>query len=343
MSITITDVAREAKVSPATVFCVLNNKRINRISDKTRGRVLKTIRKLNYYPRAAARGLASNKTQTIGVGIHDIGYLTDTYFSTIITGISQTVGIYDYNLHFVTTDKKAQDSKKNLFFMRKVWEKRLDGLIIIDQDISDEDILELQRTGVPFVLIEKDVLNGEINCVLTDNKEGIFQATEHLIKLGHKRIGFIVEKRKFYKDKEMLKGYKLALNRYGLKYEGILIRESSPVLETDYKTVEELLQLRPRPTAIVTASDKIALRVLRTIKNLGLGVPRDVALIGYDDEPIIAHVEPHLTTVKIPLRKMGELAAEVLIKTIDGDEHTEPKIVLKPELVVRESCGGKIK
>jgi len=344
MSITINDVAREAGVSAATVSYILNQKQLNWISDKTRHKVLKTVKKLNYHPHAAARGLASKRTQAIGVAVNDIDYLGLLYFSVIISGISRIVGNYDYNLHFTITNKKAKGNKKNLFFMRKVAEKRLDGLIIIDQRIGDQDIMELKKRGFPFVLIDRDIPNQGINAVLTDNKEGIFQATEHLIKLGHKRIGFIVESMKSYKSKEMLAGYRLALSQYGLKYDKLMLRKTFPTLKKAYKETEELLRLPQRPTAIITSSDIIALQVLAAIKNNGLNVPQDIALVSYNDEPAIAHVEPQLTVVKVPLKKMGELAAETLFNIINTDKTTEERrILLKPELVIRKSSGGKIK
>jgi len=343
MDITINDVAREARVSAATVSYVLNQKKLDRITTGTRRRVLKAAKKLNYYPHASARGLASNKTQSIGVSINKIDFLSFLYFSVIIGGISRVVGDYDYNLHFTITDNKAKGSRKNLFFMRKVAERRLDGLIIIDQWIGDEDIMELKKRRFPFVLIDRDIPGEEINSVGTDNKEGILQATEHLIRLGHKRIGFILEVMKFYKIKEMLAGYRLALSRHGLKYERGLVKESAPNMEKAYKRTEELLRLPQRPTAIITSSDKIALQALTAIKDNGLRVPQDMALVGYNDEPLIAQLEPQLSTVKVPLQEMGKIATEILFNIINnGKMVKEPRILLKPELVVRKSSGGRI-
>ena len=343
MNITIKDVAREAGVSAATVSYVLNQKNLDRITTETKRKVLKAAKKLNYYPHAAARGLASNKTQSIGVSINNIDFLTVLYFSVIIGGISRVVGDYDYNLHFTITDNKAKGGKKNLFFMRKVAERRLDGLIIIDQWISDRDILELKKRRFPFVLIDSDISDEEIISVGTDNKEGILQATEHLIKLGHKRIGFIVEVMKFYKIKEMLAGYRLALKRHGLKYERGLIRESAPNMEKAYKRTGELLRLPQRPTAIITSSDKIALQALTAIKDKGLRVPEDISLVGYNDEPLIAQFEPQLTTVKVSLQEMGKIATEMLFDIINNKEtFKKRKVLLKPELLVRKSSGRRI-
>ena len=344
MNITLSAVAEKAGVSTATVSYVLNNRRLNRISDKTRREVLKTVKKMNYSPNASARSLALNKTQSIGVGLYNTNYIMDPYFSTIINSVCHIAGDYNYNLHFTITDKKMKGGRKNLHYMRKIDEKYLDGLIIIDQCISNKDILELKKINFPFVLMDRDIPGQKINCVMTDNREGIFKATEHLIKLGHQKIGFMVEAMKFYRVKEMLKGYKQALNQYDLAYEKSYVRESSREKQKLAETVEELMQLPQRPTAIITSCDQIAMETLMLLKNKGLSIPRDMALIGYDDNPLNTYAEPSLTTVRVPIQKMGELAAERLIGVINNENITEKRrIVLKPELVIRKSSGGKVK
>jgi len=341
VGVTITDIAREARVSPATVSYILNNKQLNRISEETRKRVLEAARRLNYHPHASARGLVSNKTQSISVAVYDIDYITDLYFSTIFSGISHMVGVYDYNLHFTITNKKAKGGRKNLFFMRKVLERRVDGVIIIDQAISDGDILELKEINIPFVLIDRDIPGQNIYCVLTDNRKGIFEATKHLIKSGHRRIAFVTEPLKFYKIKEMLEGYKTALANHGIQYDRTLVRESVGAEKVTKNSIEELLNLSPKITAIISSSDKIALQILKIIKSLGLKIPEDIALVGYNDEPTIAYTEPHLTTVKVPLQKMGELAGEILLNLINGKEIKNNRVILAPQLIVRESSGRR--
>jgi len=336
MAVTMQEVAEKAGVSRSAVSFVFNKKYSKRVNEEAVSAILKTAKELNYYPHAAGRSLVTNKSYTIGAALYSFDYIKLGYFATIIAGMEQVLGRHDYNLQFCITDKEPLKERRNLYFMRKVKSCCVDGLIIIDQASEDKDILELKKMDVPFVLIDRDIPGEDVNCVLVDNNAGMFEATEHLIKSGHKRIALVLETLGFYKDREMLKGYKSALHKFGLDYDKDLLRETLNVIEIG-KIIDGLLGLSSPPTGLLFASDKLAVHSYKAIKNRGLRIPEDIAIIGFDDEDFNTVVEPPLSSVRVPLSKLGEMATDTLLKFIERVEVKPHKRILAPQLIIRGS------
>jgi LacI family transcriptional regulator/LacI family purine nucleotide synthesis repressor len=338
MDVTMADVARHAGVSRAAVSLVLNKKSKSQISEKLRKTILKSAKDLGYHPHAAARSLALRKTHTFGLALWEVDYVMQSYFSSIIAGMEEVIGAHDYNLQFVTTTRSGDGHHQNLFFMRKVDEKRIDGLIIIDQLMPDEDIISLKEKNFPFVLVDREIDGFDTHCVIVNNEDGIRQATNHLIELGHEKILFVVENPDFFKIKEMMKGYKSALREAGLDYSDCLVKSLSEYCEFDMKRFDEFFE--GNPTAIVTSSDRLAFKMLSVLRKKHIRVPEDVSVVGYNDEPVSSEMNPPLTTVRVPLMKVGEEAAKVLLNLIQFNADSK-RVVLNPGLVVRESCARK--
>ena len=341
MAITMETIAKEAGVCRETVSFIFNNRcKERRISEETRDRVLSIAEKHNYLPSSTGRSLVKKKTHNIGVSLHSVEYLTQTYFSTIIGGIAHQVGLQDYNMQFEVTDSSGESSK-NMYFLKKAKGKFIDGIIIIDQKVSDSEILKLKDMNIPFVLVDRYIPGADVFCVRVDNEKGIYLSTEHLIKRGHKRIAFVCEYIKWNKIIDMFKGYYSALKDYGISSDKELIIDVTgwDVSNKVSTELERIFKIASPPTAIVCSSDLYAVKVLRILKEMEIMVPRDMALVGYNDDPNFIHVEPQLTTVNIPLREMGEESARMIFSLIGGVVPERSEVIVEPTLIVRQSTA----
>lgn len=343
MAITMKEIAKKAGVARSTASYILNNKwRETKISEETRNRVMAIAEECDYLPHATGRNLVSRRTHNISIVLRSMDYLVVPYFATVMSGIAHIAGPQDYNMQFNISDMDVGHGAINLSFTKKVKEQCVDGLIIIDQCVSDEEILWLLGKNTPFVLVDRYIPGVDIFCVRVDNRKGIYLATEHLIKEGHRRIAFIGECMKWNKIIDMCEGYYQALREYGISVDKELIvdLDERNVNNDVSPRMESILKGKFPPTAIICSSDLWAVRVLRILKEMEINVPQDMALIGYNDDPNFAHVEPQLTTVRVPLREMGEESAQILFGLIDGDIPGKSEIVLEPTLIMRQSTEG---
>lgn len=339
---TIKDVASEAGVSSTAVSFVMNRKNLHQVNDKTRRRILKVAEELGYYPNAVGRSLALKRTETIGVALYDLEYISMPHFSTIIGGVGHSVGSYDYNMHFTITNRLAKGGRKNLHFISKVRQGRLDGLVIIDQAVLDSEILELRKTSTPFVLVDRDIAGEEVHFVMVDNKAGMFQAAEHLIKLGHKRIAFLREPLRWYCVRQMLAGYNKALAKHGLEFDENLVKEINRSPVDPAAVLSELWSLPAPPTAILSSADQIAMAVIASLRKAGKRVPEDVAVVGHGDIASTGQAIPELTSIRVPSQQIGEKAGDLLLGILNGKVPEDRGVVLQPELIVRGSSGEPV-
>jgi len=331
------DVAELAGVSRTTVSFVLNDVPGVKISEETRQRVLNAARELNYYPTAAARSLASGKTQRIGLvlGEGKKRLAVDAFLPAFLQGVTASVHRHGYLLVL----QMAEDVPTHEAYSRLIREQQVDGLILSGPRSDDGLLPELAEDRFPLIL--HGGLDGcAMPCVDVDNEAGACQATAHLIGLGHRRIGFISNAPLSYAGAQArFAGYKRALREHGLPIQEELVRTAAFLPETGQKAIRDLLALPERPTAVFVASDVVAIGVMSAIQAAGLAIPEDIAVVGYDDIFVAAHTQPPLTTVRVPAYGLGWTAAEVLISLIEGDEVSS--VTLETELVIRESCGGR--
>ncbi|RLF23782.1 MAG: LacI family transcriptional regulator, partial [Thermoplasmata archaeon] len=218
---------------------------------------------------------------------------------------------------------------------RCVKERRVDGVIFMGCDISKELILSLN--DIPLVLVDNH-LDG-VNSIAIDNEGGAYKAVEYLIKLGYRKIGFIAERLSDLSFKERFEGYKAALKEYGLEYHADLVAEGLTPPEHGYVAMKKLLK-RGTPPAVFAANDSTAAGAIKAIKENGLRVPDDIAVIGFDDGPTALHTVPLLTTVRVFREKMARVAAKRLMELIENPDQPPIQLRLPTELVIRESCGG---
>jgi LacI family transcriptional regulator len=308
-----------------------------KISEGTRQRVLDAARELDYYPTAAARSLASGKTNRIGLilGEGQSRLAADAFLPAFLQGVTASLHRRGYLLML----QLAEDVPSHEAYLRLIREQQVDGLILSGP--SSEDPLLLQLAEERFPLILHGQLNGHnMPTVDVDNRAGAYQAVSHLISHGHRRIGFISNAPLSYSGtQERFAGYKLSLAEHGIAEHADLIRTAEFLPEAGRAAMERLLTLTERPTAVFAASDVVALGAMSAIHAAGYVIPDDVAVVGFDDIFLAAHTYPPLTTVRVPVYGLGWTAAEILIALIEGDEVSS--VTLETELVIRVSCGGR--
>jgi DNA-binding LacI/PurR family transcriptional regulator len=331
------DVAKLAGVSRTTVSFVLNDVPDVKISQETRQRVLEAARELNYYPTAAARSLASGKTHRIGLilGEGQKRLSADAFLPGFLQGVTASV----HQRGYLVVLQMAEDVPSHEAFARLLREQQVDGLILSGPRSGDPVLAELAEEHFPLILHGR-LADSTLPCVDVDNKAGAYQAVTHLIGLGHRRIGFISNAPLSYSGtQDRFAGYKQSLAEFDLPLDGELVRTAAFLPETGRAAMEGLLALSRRPTAVFVASDVVATGAMAAIRDDGLRIPEDMAVVGFDDIFLAAHLRPPLTTVRVPAYGLGWTAAQVLISLIEGDEDVS-SVVLETELVVRESCGA---
>lgn len=340
---TIQDVADVAGVSKATVSAVLNDK--GTVRESTREEVLGVIRQLNYRPRPGARRrLHSERPLSVGFVLREIA---NPYYAEIITGAESYLRERGYVTLVAASegDFRAEQRIVNLFTLKDV-----DGLLLtpaLDDDTDLSHIFDLKRRNVSFVLLE-EIRGIQANLVDVDNIEGAKCAARHLIELGHVHIVHFAGPQYSLHSEERVDGVRSAYSESRLVFSPDLIIPAGDSLRDGYRTGIEFFRHRPpenRPTAVTCYNDLVALGVCHALDELGLRVPEDVSVIGYDDLQLIDYLpsDSRLTSVHVPKFEVGRTAAEILHSEIESTEPSSPrKVYLNAELVVRETTAPPI-
>jgi len=331
------DVARLAGVSRTTVSFVLNNVPGVKISPETRRRVLEAARALDYYPTAAARSLASGKTQRIGLVLGEgrQRLAADAFLPTFLQGVTAAI----HQRGYLMVLQMAEDVPSYEAYARLIREQQVDGLILSGPRTDDPVIATLEEENFPLILHGR--LDGcNLPCVDVDNLAGAYQATSHLIRLGHRRIGFIFNAPPFYSGtQDRFAGYKQALAEHDIPFQPELVEQATFLPGAGREAMERLLRLSPLPTAVFAANDVVALGAMNAIYAAGLRIPQDIAIVGFDDIFLASYACPPLTTVRVPAYGLGWTAATMLISRIEGDQVSS--VTLETEMVIRQSCGAQ--
>jgi LacI family transcriptional regulator len=330
---TLKDVAKEAGVSAGMVSRVINN--YGYFSQETKTKVLKAVKKLSYRMNATARALKVKQTHVIGVLVSDF---VSFFWTTLVRGIEQVANRAGYHIILCNTDENEQKGKE---YLSTLLERNIDGLIVSPVLGTQTELRRLSRDGLPLVLVDRSIRGLEVPCITVDNEAGSFEAVDYLIKLGHRRVGIVSGIRGIMTSEERLAGYTRAFKENGLSIDERLIVEGEFVSDKTHSAVLKLLGMKPSPTAIFVCNEPMTIGVLLALKEKGIRVPTEMSLIGFDD-PIWASItQPALTAVDQPSYSMGVLACEALIQRIrerDQFRISKENIVLKPKLVIRESC-----
>jgi LacI family transcriptional regulator len=308
---------------------VINNTRL--VSPETRERVLAAMAALNYRPNALARSLRQGKTNTLGLVLPDSA---NPFFAEISRSIEDEAFKKGYSVFLCNTEL---DTQRELFYVDVLSKKQVDGIIFVAAGDQADSLDFLLRRNMPVVMIDRDVPNVEVDAVLTDNQLGGFLATRHLIELGHTRIACIAGPTNITPSAERIIGYRTALEQAGIKIDDDLIVCGDYHPQSGMDLTHFLLKRDSRPTAIFALNDLMALGALRAAAEAGCTVPRDLAIIGYDDLDIAQFSNPPLTTIAQPKKEVGAQAINLLVDRISHKSRPPSRLVLAPELIVRRS------
>ena len=334
------DVARLAGVSRTTVSYVLNGRDSGMISDTTRQRVLDAARQLDYRPNAVARSLRQQRTGIVGLVVHEPAdrSTTNIFSPMVIRGISSVLSPAHYRLLVEHVEEPQTEVLSDL-----VREGHVDGVIFNGARSSDQEMLERYAEQLPIVLWGR--LSGvDLPHVDVDNVAGARVAVQWLLRLGHRRIACILNAPVGETGEEAadrLAGYRMALESHGVGYDPSLVRSAQFDAPSGFRAMQSLLTLAQRPAAVFAAGDEVALGALDAARAEGVSVPEQLAVVGFDDIPSALLGATPLTTVHVPAREIGSVAASMCIEMIETGNHPASRII-EPRLVVRESCGARL-
>jgi LacI family transcriptional regulator len=327
---TIRDIADLAGVSIATVSRVLNDR--PDVAPETRETVLQVVREHGFSTNRGARGLSSGRTGMIGL---TLPLVADAYFGPILSGAAEA--LYERDLRIVLAPT-LHEHDREVTLVERLARGTTDGAILMLPEESEQELRALQSHGYPFVVVDPREPPPEgIACVAAMHAAGAKQATEHLLELGHRRIGAITGPPGWYATEERLVGFRAALASAGILLDPELIVHSDFRLEWGARAAEQLLSLDDPPTAIFGFNDNVAIGALHAAHRRGLRVPEDLSVVGFDDTAQSVIVVPQLTSVRQPLAEMGRMGVSLLTRLMNGQRLDALRLELSTTLVVRDS------
>jgi LacI family transcriptional regulator len=328
---TITDVARHAGVSVSTVSHVVN--RTRHVNPGTMETVQKAIAHLGFVPNAVARSLARSTTNAVGIAI---SISTNYYFNDIVSAIERACAARGQLVFLCETQN---DPELELKVVRELVQRRVDGVILAPSADPESRAIEfLIAAKMPFVLVDR-VTSAKADGVCLQNRHAMEMLVDHLVSHGHARIGLIAGEPGLRSTLERHEGYLRALRKHGITPDAALIHAGNATSEIARASAHKIFALSNRPTAIASGNNLATIGVLKAVRDLGLRIPEDLALIGFDDFEWADCFEPRLTVIAQPTEQIGQRAAELLAERIREPEGTPKSIRLAPTLVVRHSCG----
>jgi LacI family transcriptional regulator len=333
--ITIKDVATHASVSVATVSAVMNENKY--VSPELAQRVRESITALGYQRNSFARGLKTQMSYSIGLIIPDI---TNPFYTNIARGVEDVAHAHHYSLILGNTDEDPEKEKRYLQLLES---RQADGFIIAVTDHSHEYLQSLPLRNLALVSIDRSLFDLGIDTVMVDNRVGARTAIEHLIALGHRRIGLVTGVRGIAPTEERIAGYTEALEKRGIAVDPALIAIARPRIDGGERGAMQLLALEDRPTALFMMDGTMVVGALRTIAMFGLRCPEDIALACFDDFTWASVMRPHLTVVEQPTYEIGKQSAHLLFERLQNRGRAPQEIRLQTQLIVRESCGAALR
>ncbi len=331
MPVTLKELAQRAKVHPSTISRVANNDPGLRIAATTRSRIEALLRETGYQPNGIARGLKLRQTNVLAVVIPDV---TNPFFAALFRGVEDAASPRGFNVLLGNTDGSRARQRSHL---KNLTGRRVDGVILASSFLKDPGVRELRRQQVPYVLVNRFSDDGEDPFVGSDDMVGGQLATSHLIELGHTRIGHLAGKATVSTGVLRRKGYLAAHALVGLPTDPHLIVEAGYTEEGGALAARRLLSLQHPPTALFAVTDLAALGAAGVAREMGLRIPEDVAIVGYNDIPLASRVSPGLTTMHVPIHQFGSVAVSLLLEQIENDAPTRRRVLFTPELVIRDS------
>jgi LacI family transcriptional regulator, galactose operon repressor len=331
MPVTLKQLADRVGVHPSTISRVANHDPGLRISPATRSRIESLLRETEYRPNGVARGLKLRQALALAVVIPDV---TNPLFAALFRGVEDGASPRGYNVVLCNTDGSPDRQRSHLSSLTA---GRVDGVILASTFLRDPSVRWLRQQRIPHVLVNRFSDEGLDPFVGSDDVMGARVATQHLYSLGHRRIAHLAGQATVSTGVLRRRGYLAALTEAGIKVDLELIVESGYVEDGGARAAERLLAIRDRPTAIFAVNDMAAAGAYGAARRLGLRIPQDLALAGYNNIPLASRLIPGLTTVHVPVHEFGIVAARLLLDQIDSGRLVPRHVVFTPELVVRGS------
>lgn len=329
--VTIKDIAKVVGVSASTVSRALSGSSL--VNEDTKRRILKAARRLGYERNELARALVKGASGAIGLVVPDI---TNPFFSDIVRGVSEIAERSGYGVILCNTDDRAD---RELSYIRLMRRKRVDGLVVCSARLDAPLDHDLAAAGTPFILVSRLSADPDIPYVMTDDRAGARLAVEHLVALGHRKVGFIGGPESVQASRDRMSEYLEVLKEHSIAERGEWRCYAGFTQGAGREAGRRMLSLAERPSAIFAANDVTALGVLEIAEGLGLRIPKDVSLVGYDDITYASLPRIQLTTVAQQAVEMGQIAADWLFTAIDGDNTPRLQRTLAPRLIVRSTTG----
>lgn len=327
----IKDIARLARVSHPTVSRALQNSPL--VNPETAARIRKIAAETGYRASAVARGLVTRRTRTIGLVVTTVA---DPFASEVVCGVEQIANDQGYAVFLADSHADPERERK---VVQSLAERRVDGIIVTSSRVGAHYVPLLREMNVPIVLVNDQYPGDFVHSIMIGNRGGMSAATAHLVGLGHRRIAYLGDKFGYQSDTERFAGYRAALDAAQIPVAPELTVHGDGMAAAAGGAMDELLGLADPPTAVCCYNDMSALGAMRSIRAHGLRVPADISITGFDDLFFAAYLDPPLTTVRQPMRRMGQLAMDSLFKLMSGEESVA-QIHLEAELVVRASTAA---
>jgi LacI family transcriptional regulator len=329
---TIRDVAERAGVAPITVSRVINNS--GYVSESTRARVEAAVADLGYVPNVLARSLRSRRTNTLALILTDI---SNPFWTTVARGVEDAASSADFNVILCNTDESEVEQDK---YLRVLLQKQVDGVLLVPASCAVEPIQFVQSQNTPIVVLDRRVPDAQVDVVRGDSEGGAYQLTRLLLSLGHRQIAVLSGPGGVSTAEERVAGYRRALTGAGLDVDAALVYYGKYSAESGYEMAQQMLASTPRPSALFAGNNFIAIGILRALRDAGLRVPEDFALVSFDDLPANVVIDPFFTVAAQPAYEMGRQATELLLARLSEEPPTAyQEIVLSTEIIVRESSG----
>lgn len=334
MPVTISDIAKRAKVSPATVSRVLNDS--GYVKDDTRHRILAAIKEMNYTPSAIARSLSKSETNTIGVIVPDI---TNTYFGEIIKGISEIAERNNLNIILFNTENYLDKEIRALNLLK---EQRIKGIIMTpgfgEEKLNESYIKTIKNLNIPIILVSADIKFTKLNGVFVDNVKGGYDATSILIKEGHTKIAIMAGLLSSEPATDRLMGYKKALEENNIKLNDKYIFYGDFKLDKACELTKKIFKEKDQPTALVSCSNMMTMGVIKALKEQNKNIPKDLAIVGFDKIDFLDIVGLNITYMEDCPIELGRLSMDMLCDIISNTDKTQVRrLVIAPQMISRGS------
>lgn len=336
MTVTIIDVAKRAGVSPSTVSRVISNH--PRISAATAAKVREIMQEMGYHPNMTAKSLVSKSTRTLGAILPRPAeeLFLNLFFPEFIRGILSQSSRKGYDLVMTSGATQIEEMEA---ITRLVKGKKVDGIVVLSSRQDDPVIAFLHNNQFPFVLIGRSLEYPDVLSVDNDNVQAAFDATRHLIALGHKRIGFVSGPPNLAISRDRIEGYCKALEEAALPLQSNWIVEGEFLQESGYRAMSLVMSLPERPTAMVIIDDLVAIGVLRGLTELGYQVPRDISIVSFNNITVSQFTSPPISSIDIGIYQLGYTASQTLINAVEGKPIHMNRTIIPHRLILRESSA----